>query len=345
MTEDEQYIQRCIDLAYQGQGKVAPNPMVGCVIVKDGVIIGEGYHEIYGGPHAEINAIRNVGNDAAIQGSTIYVSLEPCTHFGKTPPCTLAILALKPRRVVIGSRDTNTSVAGKGIDRLKREGIEVVEGILEDECRTLNKRFFTFHEKRRPYVILKWAQTQDGFLDRNREEDEVGIHWISSPETKVLVHKWRSEEQGILVGRNTILNDNPSLTVREFSGSNPTRIVIDSNLKLSKDVGVFSNEAPTLVFNRVKNAIEGQTEWIKIAETSTKFILEELYKRNILSVLVEGGSRTLQYFIIDNVWDEARVIVSSTQFKEGMRAPVLTKTPIRSHPFGPTDTIYYYQRK
>jgi diaminohydroxyphosphoribosylaminopyrimidine deaminase/5-amino-6-(5-phosphoribosylamino)uracil reductase len=257
----------------------------------------------------------------------------------------LSILALKPRRVVIGSRDTNPSVAGKGIDRLKREGIEVVEGILEDECRTLNKRFFTFHEKRRPYVILKWAQTQDGFLDRNREEDEVGIHWISSPETKVLVHKWRSEEQGILVGRNTILNDNPSLTVREFSGSNPTRIVIDSNLKLSKDVGVFSNEAPTLVFNRVKNAIEGQTEWIKIAETSTKFILEELYKRNILSVLVEGGSRTLQYFIIDNVWDEARVIVSSTQFKEGMRAPVLTKTPIRSHPFGPTDTIYYYQRK
>ena len=319
--------------------------MVGCVIVKDGIIIGEGYHENFGGSHAEINAIRNVGNDAAIQGATIFVSLEPCTHFGKTPPCTLAILALKPKRLVIGSRDTNPSVAGKGIDRLKREGIEVVEGILEEECRALNKRFFTFHEKRRPYVILKWAQTKDGFLDRNREDDEVGIHWISSPETKVLVHKWRSEEQGILVGRNTILNDNPSLTVREFSGSNPTRIVIDSNLKLSKDVGVFSNEAPTLVFNRVKNAQEGSTEWIKISETSTKLILEELYKRNILSVLVEGGSRTLQYFIIDNVWDEARVIVSDTLFKEGMRAPVLTKTPMRSHPFGPTDTIYYYQRK
>jgi len=345
VNEDEKYIQRCIDLAYLGQGKVAPNPMVGCVIVKDGIIIGEGYHENFGGSHAEINAIRNVGNDAAIQGATIFVSLEPCTHFGKTPPCTLAILALKPKRLVIGSRDTNPSVAGKGIDRLKREGIEVVEGILEEECRALNKRFFTFHEKRRPYVILKWAQTKDGFLDRNREDDEVGIHWISSPETKVLVHKWRSEEQGILVGRNTILNDNPSLTVREFSGSNPTRIVIDSNLKLSKDVGVFSNEAPTLVFNRVKNAQEGSTEWIKISETSTKLILEELYKRNILSVLVEGGSRTLQYFIIDNVWDEARVIVSDTLFKEGMRAPVLTKTPMRSHPFGPTDTIYYYQRK
>lgn len=345
MTEDEKYIRRCIDLAYLGQGNVSPNPMVGCVIVKGGKIIGEGYHKKFGEAHAEINAIHSVENQKSIQGSTIYISLEPCSHFGKTPPCTSSIIALKPKKVVIGSRDTNPLVAGKGIDRLKREGIEVVEGILEEECRVLNKRFFTFHEKRRPFVVLKWAQTQDGFLDRNREEDEVGIHWISSPETKVLVHKWRAEEQGILVGRNTILNDNPSLTVREFSGSNPTRIVIDSNLKLSKDVGVFSDEAPTLVFNRIKNAQEGRTEWIKIPETSTKFILDELYKRNIISVLVEGGSRTLQYFIIDNVWDEARVIVSSTLFKEGMRAPVLTKTPIRSHTFGPTDTIYYYQRK
>jgi len=345
VEQDEKYIKRCIDLAYLGKGKVAPNPLVGCVIVKDGVILGEGYHEYYGGPHAEINAINNVIDQSLIEGSTIYISLEPCAHVGKTPPCTLAILRLKPTRVVIGSKDTNPSVAGRGIDRLRQEGIEVVEGILEDECRRLNKRFFTFHEKRRPYVVLKWAQTQDGFLDRNREENEVGIHWISSPETKVLVHKWRSEEQGILVGRNTILNDNPSLTVREFSGSNPTRIVIDSNLKLSNDVGVFSDESPTLVFNRIKNEIVGSTEWIKIQETTTKFILEELYKRNIISILVEGGSRTLQYFIIDNVWDEARVIVSSVLFKEGMRAPVLTKTPVRSHPFGSTDTIYYYQRK
>ena len=338
-------MQRCIDLANLGQGKVAPNPLVGCVIVKDGYIIGEGYHETYGGDHAEINAINNVGDEAKIEGSTFYVSLEPCTHFGKTPPCALELIRLKPKRVVIGSRDTNPSVAGRGVERLNRAGIEISEGILSDACRALNKRFFTFHEKRRPYVILKWAQTQDGFLDRNREEDDLGIHWISSPETKVLVHKWRSEEQGILVGRNTILNDNPSLTVREYSGNNPIRIVIDSNLKLSSDVGVFSDEAPTIVFNRIKNATEGKTEWVKIPETSTKFILDELYKRNIISILVEGGSRTLQYFIIDNVWDEARVIVSSSILKEGMRAPVLTKTPIRSHPFGPTDTVYYYQRK
>jgi diaminohydroxyphosphoribosylaminopyrimidine deaminase/5-amino-6-(5-phosphoribosylamino)uracil reductase len=338
-------MQRCIDLAYLGLGYVAPNPMVGCMIVKDGVILGEGYHRAFGAPHAEIEAIKNVGDNAAIKGATVYVSLEPCTHFGKTPPCVASLIELKPRKVVIGSRDSNPTVAGKGIDRLQREGIDVVEGVLEEECRELNKRFFTFHEKRRPYVILKWAQTQDGFLDRNREEDETGINWISTVETKMLVHQWRAEESGILVGRNTILNDNPSLTVRQVSGKNPTRIVIDSNLKLSSDVGVFSDEAPTLVFNRVKSAQKENVEWIKIPETSTQHILEELYRRNILSVLVEGGSRTLQYFIIDNVWDEARVIVSPIKFKEGMRAPVLTKTPIRSHPFGPSDTVYYYQRK
>lgn len=345
MTEEEYYIKRCIDLANLGQGQVAPNPLVGCVIVKDEIIIGEGYHRNFGGPHAEIEAINNVVNKDNIKGSTIYVSLEPCNHFGKTPPCTKSIIDVQPKRVVIGSCDTNSSISGKGIERLKSEGIEVVTGVLENECRFLNKRFFTFHEKRRPYVILKWAQTIDGYLDRNREDHETGIHWISSPETKVLVHKWRSEEQGILVGRNTILNDNPSLTVREFSGVNPTRIVIDSQLKLSKDVGVFSEEAPTLIFNRIKNVQEGRTEWIKISETSTKEILDELFKRNIQSILVEGGSRTLQYFIIDNVWDEARVIVGNKKFNEGMRAPVLTKTPVKSHPFGPEDTLYYYQRK
>ena len=338
-------MQRCIDLAYLGSGAVAPNPMVGCVIVKDNEILGEGYHRTFGGPHAEIEALRNVKNGQNLKGSTVYISLEPCTHFGKTPPCITSIIEIKPRRVVIGSRDANPTVAGKGIDRLQREGIEVVEGILAEACRELNKRFFTFHEKRRPYIILKWAQTQDGFLDRNREEDETGIQWISSPETQTLVHQWRAEESGILVGRNTILNDNPSLTVRQVYGNNPTRIVIDSNLKLSSDVGIFSDEAPTLVFNRVRNQQQGSAEWIKIPETATSYILEELYRRNILSVLVEGGSRTLQYFIIDNVWDEARVIVSPVKFKEGMRAPVLTKTPIRAHRFGPVDTVYYYQRK
>jgi diaminohydroxyphosphoribosylaminopyrimidine deaminase/5-amino-6-(5-phosphoribosylamino)uracil reductase len=185
-------MQRCIDLAYAGQGKVSPNPMVGCVIVKNGKILGEGYHGYFGGPHAEINAIANVADKSTLAGATFYVSLEPCTHFGKTPPCTVSLIECKPRTVVIGCRDSNPSVSGKGIDGLMKAGIEVIEGVLFDACRYLNKRFFTFQEKRRPYVILKWAQTLDGFLDRNREEEDTGINWISSAETKVLVHKWRS---------------------------------------------------------------------------------------------------------------------------------------------------------
>ena len=338
-------MQRCVDLAYLGQGNVSPNPMVGCVIVKNGLIIGEGYHSEYGGKHAEIKAIESVIDQKEIENSTVYISLEPCVHHGKTPPCVHELINRKIKTAVIGSRDSNPIVGGKGIESLKRVGIEVIENILEEECRKLNKRFFTFHEKRRPYVILKWAQTSDGYLDKNREIGEKGVNWISSPESKVLVHKWRSEEQSILVGRNTIMNDNPSLTVREISGNNPTRIVIDSQLQLSKDVNIFSKDAPTLVFNRLKNDKIDGVEWIKISETSTKRILDELFKRNIQSVLVEGGSRTLQYFIIDNVWDEARVIVGDVKFGDGIKAPVMNKVPSRAHQFSNHDTIYYYHRR
>ena len=343
--EHESFMQRCVDLAYLGQGNVSPNPMVGCVIVKNGLIIGEGYHSEYGGKHAEIKAIESVIDQKEIENSTVYISLEPCVHHGKTPPCVHELINRKIKTAVIGSRDSNPIVGGKGIESLKRVGIEVIENILEEECRKLNKRFFTFHEKRRPYVILKWAQTSDGYLDKNREIGEKGVNWISSPESKVLVHKWRSEEQSILVGRNTIMNDNPSLTVREISGNNPTRIVIDSQLQLSKDVNIFSKDAPTLVFNRLKNDKIDGVEWIKISETSTKRILDELFKRNIQSVLVEGGSRTLQYFIIDNVWDEARVIVGDVKFGDGIKAPVMNKVPSRAHQFSNHDTIYYYHRR
>jgi len=345
MEHHEIFMQRCIDLAYLGQGNVRPNPMVGCVIVKDSEIIGEGYHEAFGGLHAEIQAINAVEDKSKLLGSTVYISLEPCVHHGKTPPCVDALIENKVATVVIGTRDSNPIVGGKGIERLERAGITVIEEVLPEECRNLNKRFFTFHEKRRPYVILKWAQTLDGFLDKDRTMKEVGINWISSPETKVLVHKWRSEEQSILVGRNTIANDNPSLTVREVSGTNPLRIVIDSQLQLSKNVAIFSDDSPTLVFNRIKNETKGNVEWIKIHETSTKAILDELYKRNVQSVLVEGGSRTLQYFIIDNVWDEARVIVGNVRFQEGVKAPVINRVPVSSHPFGNKDTIYYYSRR
>jgi diaminohydroxyphosphoribosylaminopyrimidine deaminase/5-amino-6-(5-phosphoribosylamino)uracil reductase len=220
----------------------------------------------------------------------------------------------------------------------------VIEGVLEEECRQLNKRFFTFHERHRPYVVLKWAQTLDGFIDRVRNEDIKGINWVSSELTKTLVHKWRSEEQSILVGRNTIINDNPSLTVREYDGQNPIRIVIDSQLQISQELNIYSNEAPTLVFNRIKNEKKENVEWIKISETSTANILEELYKREISSVFVEGGSRTLQYFIIDNVWDEARVIVGNTKFGDGIKAPIINRIPTDSFKFG-EDRIYIYFRK
>jgi len=338
------YMQRCIDLARKGIRSVAPNPMVGCVLVVNNKIIGEGYHQFFGGPHAEINAINNVLNPKALKKAILYVSLEPCAHIGKTAPCADLIIKKGIQNVVIGTRDPNPLVGGKGIEKLKNAGIEVEEGVLQDQCLELNKRFFTFHEKQRPYVILKWAQTLDGFLDKIREDNKQEVNWISAPETKTLVHKWRSEEQSILVGRNTILNDNPSLTVREYGGSNPIRLVIDSQLQISGSLNVYSEDAPTIVFNRLKDATEKNIEFVKIKETSTTNILDELYKRGIQSVFVEGGSRTLQYFIVDNVWDEARVIVGRKSFKEGYKAPVINRIPIKTIAFG-KDTVHYFKRK
>ncbi|MFM7637125.1 MAG: bifunctional diaminohydroxyphosphoribosylaminopyrimidine deaminase/5-amino-6-(5-phosphoribosylamino)uracil reductase RibD [Crocinitomicaceae bacterium] len=341
---DERFMHRALFLAKLGLGKVAPNPLVGCVIVHDNIIIGEGYHQFYGGPHAEVNALKQVENPDLLKKATVYVTLEPCSHFGKTPPCSDLLIKSGVKNVVIGTRDSNPLVSGKGIEKLKKAGIDVIENVLENECRKINRRFFTFHEKSRPYVILKWAQTSDGYLDKQRSSDEIGINWITEPETKSLVHKWRSEEQAILVGRNTIMNDNPSLTVRDFSGKNPIRIVIDSQLAISNMKNVFSDDAETLVFNRIKNEKIGNIEWIKIQETNTDLILRELYKRGIQSVLVEGGSRTLQYFIIDNVWDEARVFVGNIQFGGGVKAPVLNKLPNETYLFG-KDRIYNFVRK
>lgn len=337
-------MKRALSLAKLGLGKVAPNPMVGCVIVCHDKIIGEGYHKVFGGPHAEVNAIQQVKDQSLLTESTAFVTLEPCAHFGKTPPCADLLIKSGVKKVVIGTRDSNPLVAGKGIEKLQKAGIEVVENIMEKECRQLNRRFFTFHEKSRPYVILKWAQTLDGYLDKQRSPDEIGINWISGPETKSLVHKWRSEEQAILVGRNTIMNDNPSLTVRDYSGKNPIRVVIDSQLTIGNLKNVFSDDAETLVFNRIKNEKQATIEWIKIQETSTDNILKELFKRGIQSILVEGGSRTLQYFIIDNVWDEARIIVGDLQFGAGIKAPIINKLPNDTYQFG-DDRIYTFLRK
>ena len=246
--------------------------------------------------------------------------------------------------MIIGVKDPNPKVSGKGIDKLKKAGVKVKVKVLEDLCLEVNKRFFTFFQKQRPYVILKWAQTCDGYLDKIRDDEEQKINWISAPETQTIVHKWRSEEQSILVGRNTIINDNPSLTVREYGGKNPIRIVIDSQLQISGALNIYSEEAPTIVFNRLKNDKTNNIEYIKINETSTKNILDELYKRGVQSVFVEGGSRTLQYFIIDNAWDEARVIVGQNTFNEGYKAPVINRIPIHSAVFG-KDTIHYFKRR
>lgn len=323
---DDFYIQRCIDLALKGKGNVAPNPMVGAVIVYNGEIIGEGFHAQYGQAHAEVNAVNSVEDKSLLEKSTIYVSLEPCSHYGKTPPCSDLLIHHRFKRVVIGCVDTFSEVAGKGIEKLKNAGIEVVVGILEQECRDLNKRFFTFHEKKRPYVILKWAQTPDGFMDKNRENKTVGINWITQPETKKIVHQWRAEETAIIVGKNTVLNDNPSLTVREVEGKNPIRIVLDNRLELTETSAVFSEEAPTLVFNTVLSKKDKFHEWIQVEMINPETILKELYLRNIQSVIVEGGKQVLESFIAANLWDEARILIGTENFGEGLKAPEIHST-------------------
>ena len=341
MQMDEKYMQRCIDLARLGEGNVAPNPMVGAVIVLNDCIIGEGYHQKYGEAHAEVNAVNSVIDKSVLKDATIYVSLEPCAHFGKTPPCSDLLVHHQFNRVVIGCQDTFSEVSGKGIQKLKNTGIEVEVGILEKKCRELNKRFFTFHEKKRPFIILKWAQTQDGFIDVKRDGKSFGINWISSPETKVLVHKWRSEEHSILVGKNTVLNDNPTLTVREVTGNNPIRIVLDSHLEINNEANVYNDEASTIVFNELKDEVIGSVRYYKLPNLEAKTIINALYDLSIQSVFIEGGARTLQSFIDSNVWDEARVILGTNSFKEGVKAPFISKLPTISFDFS-TDKVFIY---
>lgn len=339
--KDEFYIQRCIELALKGQGNVAPNPMVGAVIVCDGKIIGEGFHEQYGQAHAEVNAVDSVEDKSLLSQATMYVSLEPCSHFGKTPPCSDLIVRYHFKRVVIGCIDTFSEVSGKGIQRLKEAGIDVTAGVLENECRSLNKRFFTFHEKKRPYVILKWAQTPDGFIDKKRTDDSVGVNWITQPETKKLVHQWRAEEAAILVGKQTALNDNPGLTVREVKGKNPIRILLDSNLEVPENFNLFSDEAPTLVFNKLQSGQQGSTTWIQLKEITPKAILETLYRNEIQSVIIEGGKQVLESFIQSGLWDEARVLTGTENFGHGLKAPALHLNPTTEFHFGKDNVLIF----
>ncbi len=313
MQTHEVYISRCIEIAKNGLGYTRPNPMVGSVIVHNNKIIGEGFTSPYGGSHAEVNAINSVENKSLLKESTLYVTLEPCSHFGKTPPCSDFIIKHKIPNVVIGCIDDNIEVAGQGIKKLKNAGHNVIVGVLEYKCKTHHKRFFTFHNKKRPYIILKWAETNDGLIAPETKQEQKPV-WITNNYSKQLVHKWRAEEQAILVGTNTVLEDNPSLTTRNWTGKNPVRVVIDKNEKLPKTLSVFNNEAETILVS---------DKTIDFSKNVAQQICDLLFKNNINSIIIEGGAKTLQTFIDTNLWDEARVFIGQPKFTNGTKAPKL----------------------
>jgi len=330
LTFDQFYIKRCIKLAKNGLGTTYPNPMVGCVVVYNQKIIGEGWHKKAGEPHAEVNAINSVKHKEFLKQSTIYVGLEPCSHFGKTPPCADLILKHKIPRVVIGTIDPFAEVNGNGVAKLQKAGIEVKVGVLEQECNELNKRFFTFHQKKRPYIVLKWAETQNGFVAPLSKNKQKPI-WISNEFSRQLVHKWRSEEQAILVGTNTVLSDNPKLNLREWAGKNPIKIVLDKELKIPKNYSIYQSSEKT-IFITEKNQPQITEniifETIDFQNNRNKQILEVLHKHQIQSVIIEGGTKVLNSFIKDNLWDEARVFVSDVFFENGIKAPEFNFRPI-----------------
>lgn len=325
--QHEKYIRRALELAKLGLGSVCPNPMVGAVIVYEEQIIGEGYHQKYGQAHAEVNAVNDVfatfdNAEELLQKATLYVTLEPCAHFGKTPPCADLIIKHKIPNVVIGCLDSFDRVNGKGAERLKNAGVGVTVGVLEKECLAINKRFFTRVKKQRPYIILKWAQTQDGFFSPS----DGTQRWISNDYAKQLVHQWRSEEDCVLVGKRTAFVDNPQLNVRLVDGRNPLRAVVDKNLELPTGHHLFDNSIKTFVFNQKKTSVEGNTYYVEIENFDDflpQYILYQLYLQDVQSLIIEGGAKTLQTFIDAELWDEARIFTAPEFWGEGMKAPLI----------------------
>lgn len=328
----ELFMRRCLQLAQYGGGYVAPNPMVGAVLVYNDKIIGEGYHHRFGEAHAEPNAINSVKNTELLRKSTLYVNLEPCSFYGKTPPCADLIVKSGIPRVVIGTLDPNPKVSGRGVEILRKAGVEVIVSVLDEECRELNKRFFIFQEQNRPYILLKWAQTQDGFIDRIRTNVKELPLQISNNITKQLTHKMRSENQSILVSTNTIILDNPSLTVRNWSGKNPIRIAIDRLGRIPEDYNILDGSIQTIVFTNNMKPNKTHVEFVSIPFNANMLqtILQKLFERDIHSVLVEGGAKLLNCFIESGLWDDANVEISPLKIGVGVEAPKISTLPIHS---------------
>ncbi|MBI3510070.1 MAG: bifunctional diaminohydroxyphosphoribosylaminopyrimidine deaminase/5-amino-6-(5-phosphoribosylamino)uracil reductase RibD [Bacteroidetes bacterium] len=346
-------MRQCFFLAEKGAGNTAPNPLVGCVIVHNGNIIGQGYHRFFGGPHAEVDAITHTGDARLLNESTLYVNLEPCSHHGKTPPCADLIIEKKIPYVVIGCLDPNPLVKGKGIQKLIAAGIDVKVGLLEAEAKFLNRRFFTWVEKKRPHIILKWAQSADGFIDHDREENNNERAIISSPEAHLLVHQWRSEEAAILVGTNTVLTDDPQLTVRlaDATGTlmqkkNPVRLTFDRRGRIPMHARILDGTSPTVVFHSGAHYQAAHAEYVPVdfGNDPITQVMNFLYNRELQSVLVEGGAALLNKFLEKNLWDEARVFVSKKNIGKGVKAPAFNKTPVKEEMAGP-DKLYFYQNK
>jgi diaminohydroxyphosphoribosylaminopyrimidine deaminase/5-amino-6-(5-phosphoribosylamino)uracil reductase len=319
MNTQEQYMQRCLQLALKGLGKVSPNPMVGCVIVHENKIIGEGYHQQYGEAHAEVNAINSVSDKSLLPKSTLYVSLEPCNHYGKTPPCADLILKYQIPEVVIGIQDSFEKVNGSGIKKLVDAGVRVTTGVLENECREINKRFFTFHQQKRPYIILKWAQSKDGFIGKKNKSVR-----ISNELTRILNDTWRTQEDAVLIGGETARTDNPHLTVRSIEGRNPTRIILSKTGELPTNSNLFDGSATTLVYSK-NNFQYTNCETVAMPdENNLTYLLSDLHQRNIQSLIVEGGSSVLNQFILKEKWDEIRIFESEDMLEDGILAPTIS---------------------
>lgn len=345
MEEHNLYMRRCLQLAANGLGLVYPNPMVGSVIVYKGRIIGEGWHHKAGEAHAEVNAIHSVKEKELLSKATLYVNLEPCSHYGKTPPCADLIIENRIKKVVIGSIDTHHRVGGKGVKRLKEHGIEVIHSIMERECRELNKRFFTFHEKNRPYVILKWAQSKDGYIFPDQTKAESGApFWISNKYSLQRVHQLRSEEASILVGKNTVLHDNPRLNLRHFDGNGILRLAIDRKLELPSDRHIFDNAVKTVIYNEKIDEVKDAVQYVKLdfEEEVIAQIMKHLHHLEIQSVIVEGGAYTLERFIESGIWDEAMVFEGDQIFNEGIKGPDIGVIPF-VHQKILNDDIYLFK--